>query len=79
MVEKEPTFFVELEGLSFYQAKMLAFYEVKTESGFNFVMIVLGERFRSSIIIFDNSMQVRDTSIFDGYKISQVVDTLQDG
>ena len=39
ILDKEPRIMTELEDLNFEHARVLAFYEIKTEFSTNFVMI----------------------------------------
>ena len=78
-VNKELLVMTELEELNFEQSKILAFLEIKTELTTNFVMIASGMRLKSSIIILDGDLKLKDTSMFDGCKINEVVSTIHDG
>ena len=69
----------ELEDLNFEHARVLAFYEIKTEFSTNFVMIAQGQKLRSQIIVFDKELRIIAMNEFQGYQISQVADSFCDG
>ena len=69
----------ELEDLDLNNARILAFFETKTEASNSFVMIVKGGSLKSSIIVLDSDLKARDTTEFDGCKITQVAHSFHDG
>ena len=45
-----------LQSLNFYKAKILAFFQLKTEEGTGYVLITKGEKLRSSVTILDENL-----------------------
>lgn len=66
----QPKIQKELESLNFRDAKILAFFTIKTETSINYIMIANGHHLGSSIIILNSDMKVKLASEFKDIKIS---------
>ena len=70
MIEEEKLSITGIQNLNFHNSRVLAFLSVKTENGTNIVLIVDGERLRSSVIVFDNDMRRKLLPDLDSVRIS---------
>ena len=70
MIEEEKLSITGIQDLNFHNSRVLAFLSVKTENGTNIVLILDGERLRSSVIVFDNDMRRKLLPDLDSVRIS---------
>ena len=59
-----PKLSAETRGFDFHHAKILAFFKIKLDDTIEFVMIAKGPRLKSSIIILDSQLEVKDTPTY---------------
>ena len=77
MIEDEKLSITGIQNLNFHNSRVLAFLTVQTENGTNIVLIVNGDRLRSSVIIFDNDMRRKLLPDLDNVRIRSVAGTEQ--
>ena len=69
-----------LQSSNFYGAKILLFMKVQTESGTNYLLIQAGgHHLKSSIIVLNSKLQIREVPELDGLKIEQVNESIYKG
>ena len=64
------------------RAQILAFFSVKTESGFYYILIIAASRAaesKSSVIILDSELKIKTPPGLDGLFVSQVAERLYEG
>ena len=61
MLAKGPKISSEAGALNFDAAKILACFTIKLDDTINFVMIAKGNKLKSSIVILDSELKVKDT------------------
>ena len=72
VIEDEKLSITGIQNLNFHNSRVLAFLTVQTENGTNIVLIVNGERLRSSAIVFDNDMRRKLLPELDNVRISSI-------
>ena len=75
MIEDEKLSITGIQNLNFHNSRILAFLTVQTENGTNIVLIVNGERLRSSVIVFDNDMRRKLLPDLDNVRIRNVANS----
>ena len=71
-IEDEKLTINGIQNLNFFNSRVLAFLSIATENGSYIVLIVNGDRLRSSVIVFDNDMRRKLLPDLDNVRISKV-------
>ena len=78
-IEEEKLSIPGIQNLNFHNSQVLAYLSVRTENGTNIVIIMNGDRLRSSVIVFDNDMRRKLLPNLDNVRISKVANTKWEG
>ena len=72
VIEEEKLTIAGIQNLNFFNSRVLAFLSVATERGSYILLIVNGERLRSSVIVFDNDMRRKLLPDLENVRISKI-------
>ena len=65
--------------MNFYKAKILALFQVKSQSGINLVLIANGEKLKSSVVVVNHELHRLTLPELNGVKITRLADDLYAG
>ena len=74
-IEDEKLSITGIQNLNFHNSRVLTFLSVATERGSYIVLIVNGEKLRSSVIVFDNDMRRKLLPDLENVRIFKVAGT----
>ena len=73
-IEDEKLSITGIQNLNFHNSRVLGFMSVQTERGTNIVLLLYGDRLRSSVIVFDNDMRRKLLPDLDNVRFFRIAD-----